>query len=157
MKDSIGSFKAGENVEVTILRGKEELKKTVILGKREDDSTDIKQAEKSNNESASLYIGIHTKEITEDVARTFNLTTKSGLLIYNDFANNTPGIVKDSPADKAGLQSGDVLTKVDDTPITNNNDLSSLLNKKKAGDKIVCTIVRQGKELTVTVVVEERK
>lgn len=157
LKDSIGSFKAGENVEVTILRGKEELKKTVTLGKREDDSTDIKQAEKSSDESASVYIGIHTKEITEDVARTFGLSTKNGLLIYNDFTNNTPGVAKDSPADKAGLQSGDVLTKVDDAPIKTNDDMAGLLKKKKAGDKVSCIIIRQGKELTIEVTLEERK
>lgn len=62
---------------------------------------------------------------------------------------------KDSCAEKAGLQAGDVVTKLDETVIKTANDLINAKNKHKAGDTITLEVYRKGEKLTVTVVLDE--
>lgn len=62
---------------------------------------------------------------------------------------------KDSCAEKAGLQPGDVVTKFDDTKIETANDLINAKNKKKAGDVVTLELYRAGEKVTVTVTLDE--
>ena len=59
----------------------------------------------------------------------------------------------DSPAAEAGLQAGDVITRVNGTEITGSSDLVSLVSEAAIGDTLTMTVYRQGStmELTVTV------
>ncbi len=59
-------------------------------------------------------------------------------------------------AAKAGLQEGDVITKVDDTAISSNTELSAAVNTHKAGDEVSFTIFRKGETLTISVTLGER-
>jgi len=61
-------------------------------------------------------------------------------------------VVADSPAAKAGLQAGDVITAVDGTSISGTDDLTSILARHSPGDKVTLTVDRNGttKQLTVT-------
>ena len=65
------------------------------------------------------------------------------------------GIVSDN-AEKAGLQVGDVITKLDDTTIASASDLSAALSVHKVGDTVQLTIVRQRETLKVSVELTER-
>jgi len=60
--------------------------------------------------------------------------------------NGEPAIYPNSPASKVGLKEGDIVK----------NDLSALLNQYRVGDKVDLKILRDGKEMTVTVTLEER-
>ena len=60
--------------------------------------------------------------------------------------NGEPAVYPDSPAAKAGLKEGDIIK----------NNLSVLLNQHRVGDKIDLQIIRDGKEMTLTVTLEER-
>ena len=60
----------------------------------------------------------------------------------------TPAVVTGSPADKAGLKVGDVLTQVDGQKISTDNLLEPLLEKYKPGDVITLTVVRG--QVTIT-------
>ncbi len=67
-------------------------------------------------------------------------------------------VVKDSPAEKAGLKAGDVLTKFDGTDLTTLSDqttLSALISKKKVGDKVSVDYMRDSNKASVTVTLEE--
>ncbi len=61
------------------------------------------------------------------------------------------GVSKDSPAEQAGLKSGDVIVKFGESKIGGLEDIDSALRKFKAGDKVPVLIKRDGKEVTVTV------
>jgi len=65
-------------------------------------------------------------------------------------------IISGGPADKAGLKVNDVITKLDSTAVGNGADLSSVIDDKKPGDKLVVTYVRDGKTHTVTVTLGTR-
>lgn len=61
------------------------------------------------------------------------------------------GVEKNSAAFNAGLQSGDIIVKINDTEVSNVAYLRYELYKHKIGDSIKITIVRDGKEKTITV------
>jgi putative serine protease PepD len=65
-------------------------------------------------------------------------------------------VVPGTPADRAGLQAGDVVTKLDGTTIESADDLSNVIDAKKPGDKLAVTYVREGETHTVTVTLGTR-
>ncbi len=67
------------------------------------------------------------------------------------------GVLPASPAEKAGLRQGDRIIGVDDEKVSGLEDYSGILKSHKPGDAIRVRIVRDGAELTVDVVLVERK
>ncbi|MEM7037496.1 MAG: PDZ domain-containing protein, partial [Bacteroidota bacterium] len=65
-------------------------------------------------------------------------------------------VVGDTPASKAGLERGDVITKVDGRTLTTLEDLADYIGKKKAGEKVSLTLRRDGKTKKVNVTLGER-
>jgi len=65
-------------------------------------------------------------------------------------------VTEGSPAEKAGLKSGDVITKANDLEITCGNDIVDYVAEAEAGDEIHLTVYRQGKTVEITVVIEEK-
>ncbi len=98
------------------------------------------------------YLGVIYIPITSDVKQQYNLSVSQGAYIPNPTqANGEATVISDGPADKAGIQPGDVITKVDGSDISQNTSMVSLLDKHKVADKVDLTIVRGGKTLTKTV------
>lgn len=95
------------------------------------------------------YLGIMYVPITNDVKEQFNLSTAQGAYILNRTqAGGQETVVADGPAAKAGVEAGDIITKVDGSAINEQNSLTSVLGKYKVGDKVVLTIIRDGKTIT---------
>lgn len=69
-------------------------------------------------------------------------------------------VVKGSPAEKAQLEAGDIMTKFDGTDLTNSTgdddtSLAKLLTKHKVGDRVIVDFIRNGERKTVTITLEE--
>jgi len=65
-------------------------------------------------------------------------------------------VVKDSPAEKGGIQEGDIITKVDGQKVTEKEGgLAKIISQKKIGDRLNITVWRDGEEKSLTVVLEE--
>lgn len=92
------------------------------------------------------YLGIHIEPITAEMVDSYGLGASHGGMIAH--------IVKDSPADKAGLQFGDVITHVDQTAIHSPKQLQVTLTFKKPGTKLTLSINRHGKVIHKTVTLE---
>lgn len=60
-------------------------------------------------------------------------------------------------AEDAGLRSGDIITKVDNTIVSNYYDLSFAVGSKRPGDKVVVTYLRNGKQNVVNVTLKDQK
>jgi serine protease Do len=58
-------------------------------------------------------------------------------------------VLKDGPADKAGIKAGDIILKVDDTDIADKEAFKAILKEKSVGDNIKLVIQRKGKEKTI--------
>ena len=66
------------------------------------------------------------------------------------------GFAPDSPAEKAGLKSGDVIVKIQDKPVKSLEELMEIMKTTKPGDKLAVTVKRDGKEQTVNVTLGTR-
>lgn len=99
------------------------------------------------------YLGVRYVNLTDDYAYQFNLDTKRGAYIAPT-ARGGGSIISGSPAEKAGLKEKDVIVKVNDSPIDEKNSLASVLGRFNVGDKVKLTIIRDGKETNIDVVLE---
>ncbi len=80
------------------------------------------------------YLGIVPVTVTPAVRAQLGLSTDRGVIIT--------GVSQGSPAAQAGLEPGDVIIRIDDTPIENTADLRNALGAHKVGDEVQVTIVR---------------
>lgn len=94
------------------------------------------------------YLGVGMKPLTEDFAGALGLPKNSGEIIERV----SPG----EPADKAGIQVGDVIVAVNGQAVTQDSSLSYLVANVKPGTRIPLDIIRGGKKQTVNVVVGTR-
>ena len=94
------------------------------------------------------YIGVNYLSVTADVAEEYNLSVKQGAYVYSK--SGSP-VASGSPAAKAGLQSKDIITAVNDTKIGSAGSLSTLVGEYQPGDTIKLTVLRDGKTKTVNV------
>ncbi len=67
------------------------------------------------------------------------------------------GVEKDSPAEEAGLQANDIVTKAGDTAISSASDLTALVKTLSAGDSLTLTVLRGGAQTEITVTVGEKR
>jgi S1-C subfamily serine protease len=70
---------------------------------------------------------------------------------------NQPAVIKNGPADKAGLKEGDVITRIDDQELDSAHDLSEVLSAYSAGDVIYVTYNRNGEQGGVEIKLGEIK
>ncbi len=93
------------------------------------------------------YLGVAYVPITKDLATQNSLPTSAGAYLAS--SGDTSAIQPGSPAEKAGLKEGDIITKLDGDSITGSNSLTSLIGQHKVGDTIELTIIRDRKTMTV--------
>ena len=98
------------------------------------------------------YLGANYISVNPQVQKAYNLNVSKGALIKN---RNGKSVISGSPAQKAGLKDGDIITKIDDIEISKNISLGSLIGEKSAGDKVKITYLRDGKESTSIATLEE--
>lgn len=113
---------------------------------------DVKGLIKSVKETGKLtrpYLGVVYVSLTDDIAKQYNLSTKRGAYIPPQNALGEVTIVQGSPAAKAGLKEGDIITKVNDTTINEQNSLTATLGQYSPNDVVKLTIIRDGKQMTI--------
>jgi serine protease Do len=91
------------------------------------------------------YVGVTLQAIDSPLAEAFNLDKNAGALVAE--------VVKESPAEKSGLKSGDIILKVDGKTVENPSTLRSTIAMVKPGDKIKLGIMRNKEMIEVTVTV----
>lgn len=96
------------------------------------------------------YLGVIYVSLTDDIAEQYKLSAKRGAYIAPQSVLGEDTIVNGSPADKAGIKEGDIITKVDSTTVDASNSLTSVLGHYKVGAKVNLDVIRGGKHLTVT-------
>lgn len=86
-------------------------------------------------------LGIQIENLTPNLARAFNIGRQKGAVIS--------GIVPGSPADKAGLKKGDVVTAINGQSVDNSTKLSNSIALLRVGEKVILHIFRKGQEKTI--------
>ena len=89
------------------------------------------------------YLGVVVQPLSEELAQSFGLERPQGALVSD--------VVKDSPAERAGLKRGDVILRFDGQAIDERNDLPKIVAASKVGKTVDMVIFRDGRELVVKV------
>lgn len=89
------------------------------------------------------YIGVQYLSITPEIRAEFDLGVKQGALI--ETSGRGSAVINDSPADKAGLKDGDIITKVNDKTVGQQGGLGSLIAEYLPGEKITLEVIRDDK------------
>lgn len=79
----------------------------------------------------------------------------TGLQLKAETGILVAGVFQDSPADKAGLVRGDIISAVDGTAVNTDSDLRNILSQHKAGDTLSLTVERGDSQKTVSVTLAE--
>lgn len=95
------------------------------------------------------YIGITFNELNANVAKELGVEDINGLYVQ--------GVVEKGAAEKAGIQKGDIITKIDDRLITRSSILQETVARLHPGDKVKLTYKRDGKERTVSVTLQDEE
>lgn len=98
------------------------------------------------------YLGVRYVVLTKAIQERYELATAEGAWLKG--SNAQLAVMNDSPADKAGLKEGDIITKVNDDKITADSVLSTVLSKYKVGDTVKISYMRDDKELTTEATLE---
>ncbi|MGQ0714953.1 MAG: S1C family serine protease [Gemmatimonadaceae bacterium] len=88
------------------------------------------------------FLGIQYVDIEPELARQFRLSTNEGVLVA--------AVGRRTPADRAGIAPGDIITGVDDVAIRQGGDLRRTLRERRPGDRITITVLRQGQSRRLT-------
>jgi len=94
-----------------------------------------------------LGVGIYARDLTEGLVKQLKLKSKAGALISS--------VEPDSPAEKAQIKEYDVIVQVNGEPVKNGDDLRFKIADIQPGAKVNLTVVRDGKDIKVTAVVDE--
>ena len=84
------------------------------------------------------YLGVQIQDITDQLRDYFKVAGDGGVLVTE--------VVKDSPAEKAGLEAGDIITKVNDVRIGDSRELTRTIRKGKPETEVEITVIRKGRE-----------
>jgi len=106
-----------------------------------DAAMDIYEQLKTNGEVTRAYLGIYPQDIDRNLAEAYKLARPQGALLTR--------VSPDSPAQEAGLQSGDIILQYNDVKIMRASDLLNLINRARPNDSFRADIQRDGKPLTV--------
>jgi Do/DeqQ family serine protease len=93
------------------------------------------------------YLGVAPQEITQEMRDAMNLSESGGVLIRD--------VVSGTPADKAGLKPGDVITKFDDKQMTGVEQFREIVAEVKPGTTVSIEFIRDNEHKTINVKLEE--
>jgi S1-C subfamily serine protease len=108
---------------------------------------------------ARPYIGIRFKAIDAKLQKAQSLPVAAGALIGPSQATDgsaIPGITPDSPAAKAGLKEGDIITQIEGTAIDPEHPLEAALTSYRPGQTVTLTVLRGGETLQLKVTLGTR-
>jgi len=92
-------------------------------------------------------LGVSMYTVTADIAHSLGLPNAVGALVSQ--------VVEGSPAEKAGIRTGDVITAVNGQPVKSNSELRNTIGLLRVGDRVDIGLVRDGKPLKVTAVIAD--
>jgi serine protease Do len=111
-----------------------------------DVAMDVQAQLKSVGRVSRGRIGVVIQEVSKDLADSFGLAEAAGALVAS--------VDKGGPADRAGIQTGDIIIRFDGKPVRSSGDLPRIVTATRPGARVPVQVWRKGgsRELTVTVV-----
>ena len=107
-----------------------------------DVAANVAQQLKTHGKVSHGRLGIGIQALNQSLAKSFALPDSNGALVGT--------VEKDSPAEKAGFKTGDVIRRIDNTPIVDSTDVTSRIGNMAPGTRVSVEVWREGKPLTLT-------
>lgn len=95
------------------------------------------------------WLGVHIQNLDQELATSFNMTNPNGALVAS--------VQPSSPADKAGVQAGDVIVGFGSTDVESANHLPLLVGSTPVGQQVPLVVLRNGAEKTLKVKIDRLK
>ena len=111
----------------------------------------VKSIENQLNDQGKVtrgWIGVAIQDVDENLAKSFNLKKAEGILVSE--------VQQGSPAEKAGLQQGDVILRLDNKVLDDVNDLRNQISLLHPKDKAVLQIIRDGNTKDIAISIGEQ-
>ena len=156
----VTGHKPGDQVKVEILRKGEQKVMTATIGERQGEEPAkffgdpgslpqiyTKKYVKNRSSISDTYIGVNLESLNAQLGEYFGVKDDQGALITEVF--------EDSPAKKAGLKAGDVITQIDGKEVAEPADVQKVVGDKSKGDKLSLTIIRDRARLEMALEVAE--
>lgn len=137
----IRSYEPGEVITLDIFSDKNRKRLKVALG-------DLNQLSDSSliiQETKAKYIGVKLQNLTDQLKEFFQ--AKQGVLIAE--------VEPESPAERADLRAGDIVTTVDESSVDSVKDFLEIIQQKQIGEEVLIEYLRQGNHYRVSVEVLE--
>jgi serine protease Do len=112
-----------------------------------DEAVRVSDQLRSSGKVTRGRIGVQIDQVSKEVAESIGLGKPQGALVR--------GVESGSPADKAGVEAGDIITKFDGKVIEKASDLPRLVGSTKPGTKSTITVFRRGNSKDLSVVISE--
>ncbi len=132
LQDAVEKLDIGKAYEMEILRnGKKEVL-SVTIEKMPTDDVVAKSSERGHSENRFEELGLDVQELTSALRNKLNLKDVEGVVVAN--------VKEDSPADKAGLKSGDVIEKVGNEKVATPDEFRKAIENSKLEDGILVLV-----------------
>ncbi len=93
------------------------------------------------------WLGVYIQKLTPEMAESLNVPQGKGALVAD--------VMKDGPAEKAGIRSGDVIVRFDGKDVEDQHELPQIVASTSPGKQVQVTVVRDGKRIEIPVKIEE--
>lgn len=153
--DAVRETKPATKAKVKFVRDGKNKEVTVTLGEHKSLFSYFGDFDKKDGKNYLFYsghgggyLGVHLQELNKDLAGYFGVKEDEGVLILK--------VEEESPAEKAGLKSGDVILELDGKKVTDAGKVSKVVSAYEKGDEIKIKIVRHKKGQNIKVELGER-
>ena len=152
LSNQVNMKKVNDDIDLDYFRDGKMNSTKVTIEKRKSPEVFMKKApqiikKKFHHSQNSVFLGVKVEQLSDQLREYFNVSNGLGVLVSE--------VIKDSPAEKAGLKAGDVLTKVEDREVKNYQDLIRGLNYFDPNDEVKVYFIREKKGKSVKVTLTE--
>ena len=147
VRERVKAAKPGDVLPLTVRRGGTTQEMKVSLGEAPSDIGPMRDVVVTKRRTPG-FLGIYTAELPGDLAHHLGIKDGEGVLVGD--------VLKDSAAQKAGIEAKDVILAVDGKTVESPEDFVAVLGAKKAGDEVKLDVIHRGEKKALTVVLGER-
>jgi S1-C subfamily serine protease len=141
LNSALSQHKPGQKMTVEVLRNGQPKELTVTLGRRPTQAFRGTESEQAPEEQGyygrrkgTAFLGVESEELTPSLRRQEGISARQGVVVAE--------VLPNSPAEQAGLQEGDVITKVNEEPITNPDELRDAIQNAGPGHEVTLDVMR---------------
>lgn len=137
LKNTIGSFNPNEVISVTYIRDKKEYTTKVKLEKSKDEQVSQNQTPQNSSNDKNSNYGLSVENISNQMRQAYRFPNNfNGVIVKN--------VAKNSKAEKAGFEEGDIISQVEDITIRNTKDFEQAMKKYNNKTKRILVYQRNG-------------